>query len=154
MYPLWLIAAAWWMVQDILQVFATPVAVVPDIYILMLGMSLIEERRSNISLLIAAFVGGLLWDMRWGSPFGFTALSYVGSLVAIKALWRIISKAARTPAMAIVLVFGTHLCSSAIGLTLHEDSTSLLSVPFMVKQIGALLLCFLMRAYLLRGVTD
>lgn len=154
MYPLWLVAAAWWMIQDILQVLAAPIVVVPDMYILMLSMSLIEGRRSNTSLLIAAFVGGLLWDARWGSPLGFTALSYVGSMVAIKALWMIMSKAARTPAVAIILVFGAHLCISAIGLIFYDDSTSLLSVPFVVKQIGALLLCLCMRAHLLRGVTD
>ena len=154
MPSLWLIIVISWIAQDLLRVLITPFMAVPDMYILALGMLFTKESYNKVLILITAFIGGLLWDMRWGAPLGFTSMLYVGYLIVLKIAWGAVSHAAKTPALAFFLVFLVHICTSLIELVLYRNTALFPGFSFIAKQIGALIFCLLVHAHLLREEMD
>jgi cell shape-determining protein MreD len=151
---LWLVIVISWIAQDLLRALITPFMAVPDMYILALGMLFTKESYNEVLILVAAFIGGLLWDARWGAPLGFTSMLYVGCLIVLKIAWGAVSHAAKTPAVAFFLVFSVHLCASLIELILYRNTVLFPGFSFIAKQIGALIFCLLVHAHLLREEMD
>lgn len=155
MPSLWFVSIVAWLVQDFFQVLANPFSGIPDFYVLALGMLLVNNKeRKEVPLLVAAFVGGLLWDLRWGSPLGFSSLFYVSAMLAVKLIWGAISQTARTPLSATFLVLGSHICISVAEAFIFDAPILHIGLAFAVKQAGAFLFCILMNAYIFHREMD
>jgi hypothetical protein len=66
-----------WLVQDLLQVMLMGLCLVPEIFLLvLLFLALLpssERKYDERMFIVIAFVGGLLWDLRWTNLPGLTA---------------------------------------------------------------------------------
>jgi cell shape-determining protein MreD len=152
---LWFVSIVTWLVQDFFQVLTNPFSGIPDFYVLTLGMLLVNNREGKeIHLLVAAFVGGLLWDLRWGSPLGFSSLFYVSAMLAVKLIWGAISQTARTPLSGTLLVLGSHICISIAEAFIFDAPILHIGLAFVVKQAGAFLFCIFMNAYIFHREMD
>lgn len=83
--------AVLWFIQDFTQVFAMGLLIVPDIFLLCVIFYTLrpEAKPDRYGLLIwVAFIGGLLWDLRWTNLPGLTA-ALNGAIVAVSCIaWR------------------------------------------------------------------
>lgn len=80
-----------WLLQDFAQLLLMGICMVPDLYLLtILFMALLPDttkERQNM-LVWAAFVGGVIWDLRWTNLPGLTA-AIGGGIVGLACfLWQ------------------------------------------------------------------
>ena len=85
-----ILLAGLWLLQDLMQVLFLGFFVVPDLFFLgVLQRALREEDARDLlpRWVWFAFLGGLLWDLRWTSVPGITAAIQAGALTVVSALW-------------------------------------------------------------------
>jgi rod shape-determining protein MreD len=107
-----------WLLQDFLTVLTFGTMQMPEIFLLCLVYRfLTQDWEVNVSLIWAAFFGGLLWDLRWVGVPGFFALSYVGVVMLVLWVWNTLPASGRTPFI-IFLLFWTAQAIPAVFSTL------------------------------------
>lgn len=105
-----------WLVQDFVQVFVMGLLMAPDIFLLsLLMMALLPgvSRERQISLIWAAFIGGLLWDLRWTNLPGLTAAVNCATVSLSCVLWQKAPVQGRTP---VLFAFFAGFSALALGL--------------------------------------
>ncbi|MDR1651729.1 MAG: hypothetical protein LBR87_08065 [Synergistaceae bacterium] len=98
-----------WLLQDLLQVLAMGIMLVPEFFLLMLAYGVVSGslRQERVCAWIwFAYAGGLLWDLRWASSPGMSSLINVAAVIAMYAVWN------RTP----VAGRGVFLFAAAAGV--------------------------------------
>ncbi|MDR3076622.1 MAG: hypothetical protein LBU26_04925 [Synergistaceae bacterium] len=93
-----------WLLQDLLQVLAMGIVMVPEFFLLFVMFAIVSGslRPERISVLIwLAFAGGVVWDLRWVTYPGMSGLVNVLSVLAIYTVWNRTPLAGRS-----VLLFG------------------------------------------------
>ncbi|MDR1979955.1 MAG: hypothetical protein LBQ42_14590 [Synergistaceae bacterium] len=102
-----MIYAFFWLVQDLLTVLTFGAMQIPEIFLLCLVYRLLtQDWEGNVPLIWAAFLGGLLWDLRWVGIPGFFTLSYVGVVMVVLWIWNTLPVSGRTP-LVIFFLFWT-----------------------------------------------
>ena len=106
-----------WLLQDFAQLLLMGICIVPDVFLMTaLFMALLPgvsgERQTK--LVWAAFVGGLLWDLRWTNLPGLSAAIGGGVLGLICFLWYKTPAQGRTAGTFTVFAVLTHLLYSVI----------------------------------------
>ncbi|MCF7934924.1 MAG: hypothetical protein K9L28_01070 [Synergistales bacterium] len=138
---MWL--AFFWYAQDLLQVLLARGFFVPELFFLALFFQGVTEEYDLSTLIWSAFLGGLLWDLRWSGLPGFTSVLYVAILTVGFGIWSAIPRQART-AMIVVLIAGGCHCAAGttrvLLLDFPERDTLLLlilqqlmALPFLVQ---------------------
>lgn len=121
----------------------------PDIFFL--GMSyrvMGDEQGKNkfISSVWITFLGGLLWDMRWTSVPGITALGEVLALTLICVLWYRAPSAGRTPLLWAFMAGGAHLFLGLVRFLLWADTSSAALRLLTIQQLTAVPLILMFSA--------
>jgi rod shape-determining protein MreD len=112
-----MIHAVFWMLQDLLTVLTAGIPQVSEIFLLSLTYSLLtKDRDAGVGIIWAAFLGGLLWDLRWIGIPGFFTLTYVGVVLIVIWAWNALPLSGRTPWVAFFLFWTTQLLPSALFL--------------------------------------
>lgn len=79
-----------WYVQDFFQVLVMGISIVPNLFLLsLLAGALLQHTQSNkaITFIWIAFLGGLIWDLRWTNLPGLTASINALSVSAAVSFW-------------------------------------------------------------------
>ena len=80
-----------WLLQDFVQLLLMGICMVPDVFLLTaLFMALLPDtsKEQQTKLVWAAFIGGLIWDLRWTNLPGLTAAIGGGVIGLACFLWQ------------------------------------------------------------------
>jgi rod shape-determining protein MreD len=92
-----MIYAFFWFLQDFLTVLTFGALQMPEIFLLYLVYRLLtQDWEVNVSVIWTAFLGGLLWDLRWVGIPGFFALIYVSVVMLVLWTWNTLPVSGRT----------------------------------------------------------
>jgi rod shape-determining protein MreD len=98
------------MIQHLLTVLTAGMLRVPEIFLLSLVYGLLTKGRdANVSVIWTAFVGGLLWDLRWMGIPGLFALSYTGVALLVLWTWNTLPAPGRTLLVVFALFWAAQL---------------------------------------------
>ncbi|MDR1649199.1 MAG: hypothetical protein LBR71_02970 [Synergistaceae bacterium] len=137
--------AIFWILQDLLAVLTAGTLQVSEIFLLSLTYSLLtKDRCAGVGVIWAAFIGGLLWDLRWIGIPGFFTLSYVGVVLIVIWAWNSLPVQGRTPSVVFFLFWAAQLLPSALFfLVLRRDFGGAGGTLFAARQMLAVPLSFL-----------
>ncbi len=76
-----------WYLQDILQVFGEGHFFAPPLFLVMVLLLMSSERYDHPGLIWFAFLGGVLWDIRWTGLVGMTGGVYAVFATFFSFLW-------------------------------------------------------------------
>ena len=112
-----------WILQDLLAVLTAGTLQISEIFLLSLTYSLLtEDRDAGVGIIWAAFVGGLLWDLRWIGIPGFFTLNYVGVVLIVIWTWNALPLSGRTSSVVFFLFWTAQLLPSILFiLILRSD---------------------------------
>ena len=108
---------AMWLAQDLLQVLALGVALVPEMFLLTIAYKVVtgSPRPERISLMIwTAFAGGILWELRWVTFPGISGLVNAASALVIYTVWNRTPAAGRGIPLFSLLAGAAHFLSGAV----------------------------------------
>lgn len=146
--------AAVWYLQDLCQVMFSGRFLVPDIFFIFLVFRVATVSRNVPSAVWPAFLGGLLWDLRWTALPGLTATTYAISVAACAMVWNHIPESGRNPRLFALLAFCGHLFIGVVRFMAWGDGRSALYGVFAVQQFASLpllLVAFLVASARLAG---
>lgn len=130
--------AAVWYLQDLLQVTFSGRFLVPDIFFLFVIFRIAVVTRDVPAVVWPAFLGGLVWDLRWTALPGLTAAAYAFSAAACVLVWNHIPDSGRTPRLFLTLAICGHLFIGLARFLAWGESRSDLFGVFALQQIAAL----------------
>jgi rod shape-determining protein MreD len=114
---------AFWLFQDFLTVLTFGTMQIPEFFLLYLVYRLLtQDREKNISVIWAAFLGGLIWDLRWIGIPGFFILSYVSAVMVVLWVWNTLPVSGRTPAIIFLLFWATQLLPAFLSTLILRRS--------------------------------
>ena len=96
-----------WLLQDFFQVFTMGILMAPNVFLMSVIFLSLRPRGDNEkygAFIWAAFIGGLIWDLRWTNLPGLTAA--VNSAVTAMAciIWRKLPVQGRSVALFTVMI--------------------------------------------------
>ncbi|MBQ9881600.1 MAG: hypothetical protein IJM42_03195 [Synergistes sp.] len=106
-----------WLLQDLVQLILMGICMIPDVFLLtILFLALLpwKTRDDQSKLIWAAFIGGLLWDLRWTNLPGFTSAVGCGLVGAACIMWQKLPAIGRTP---VAFMFISAACQLLYALT-------------------------------------
>ncbi|MDR1378699.1 MAG: hypothetical protein LBJ36_06555 [Synergistaceae bacterium] len=99
-----------WLLQDFLTVLTFGTMRIPELFLLYLAYRLLtQDWGKNVSVIWAAFLGGLMWDLRWIGIPGFFILSYVSVVMVVLWVWNTLPTSGRTPTIIFFLFWTVQL---------------------------------------------
>jgi len=124
-----------WLLQDFLTVLTEGAMRVPEIFLLCLVYRLLTKGRGiNVFIIWMAFVGGLVWDLRWIGIPGFFTLSYVGVVMIVLGLWNTLPASGRAPFLVFFLFWGAQLLPTVLSILVLERNVESRWMLFCVQQ--------------------
>lgn len=136
--------------QNFLQVLVMGIFLVPDIFLLcaiLFALLRGNDKDAQIILIWAAFVGGLIWDLRWTNLPGLTASFNGVAVSAAISFWQKTPVQGRTAMVFAFFIFATQSLSGVIHYIFWNVSTQAALRQFMVQQILSVpvlvILCFI-----------
>lgn len=134
-----------WLLQDLVQTFTIGLSLVPDIFMIsIIYAALVDsgDREKQVKLIWMAFIGGILWDLRWTNLPGLTA-AINGGMVAISCfIWEKLPAQGRSASTFTLLLISTQILSRLINIAFWTIPTQvavrqitvqiLLSIPIIV----------------------
>ncbi|MDR2527505.1 MAG: hypothetical protein LBD04_00605 [Synergistaceae bacterium] len=128
--------AVFWLAQDLLTVLTNGAVRVPEIFLLSLAYRLLTgEREAGVFSIWAAFLGGLLWDLRWVGFPGFYTLTYVAVVMGLLGLWNTLPAQGRTPLVVFSLFWASQLLPATLAvLILHRAEDDAARSLFLMQQ--------------------
>lgn len=130
--------AAVWYLQDLLQVMFSGKFLVPDLFFLFVVFRIAVMTGNVSSVVWPAFLGGLVWDLRWTALPGLTAAAYAFSATVCVLAWNHIPDSGRTPRLFLILAICGHLFIGIVRFLAWGNGRSDLFGIFAVQQIAAL----------------
>jgi rod shape-determining protein MreD len=107
---------AFWLLQDFLTVLTFGTMRIPELFLLYLVYRILSrEWEKNVSVIWAAFLGGLIWDLRWIGIPGFFILSYVSVVMVVLWVWNTLPTSGRTPAIIFFLFWASQLLPAVLS---------------------------------------
>jgi hypothetical protein len=103
-----------WLLQDVMQVLAMGIMLVPEIFLLVVIYKLISGPLMPIRTagwIWFAFLGGVLWDLRWATAPGMSGLTNVAALVLVYWIWDRTPVGGRSAFLFAALAGGAHFFS-------------------------------------------
>lgn len=138
------------LLQDFLQVLVMGIFLVPDIFLLgavLFALLLGNDKDFRIVLIWIAFIGGLIWDLRWTNLPGLTASFNGAAVSAIICFWQKTPVQGRTTATFAFYIFAAQILSGLIHYVSWNVFTQVALRQFMVQQILSVpvlvILCFI-----------
>jgi hypothetical protein len=124
-----------WLGQNLLAVLTARTTRVPEIFMMGLVYRLLTgDRDANVGVIWAAFLGGLLWDLRWVKIPGFFASVYVGAVMMVLWAWNTLPASGRTPGVIFSLFWAAQLFPTILSILVLERGMSGVWTLFGVQQ--------------------
>lgn len=138
------------LLQDFLQVFVMGIFLVPDIFlvsVLLFALVRSDNKAKQVTLIWIAFIGGLLWDLRWTNLPGMTAALNGAAVAAAIFFWYKAPVQGRTTLLFGLFTLLTQVLSGVIHYIFWYAGTQASLRQFMVQQILCVpvlvVLCFI-----------
>jgi uncharacterized membrane protein len=138
-----------WYLQDILQVAVMGIFIVPDVFLLSILVAAMSRggKEGQAKLIWGAFLGGLLWDLRWTNLPGLTAALNGAITAAVAVLWYKAPVQGRSVTLCAVFLAAAQACSGIVHYLFWNLNTQAAMRQFMVQQLLSVpllvLLCFI-----------
>jgi len=132
-----------WFFQDLLQVFLMGWVLVPDLFFMYMFYKTAALGRKLSGTIWIAFLGGLLWDLRWSGLLGLNAVAYVGALMLAFWLWNLMPKSGRTPLIFVSIMFIGHLSVAVFRMVVLGVTSQHMLHQVVLQQIYAVVLSFI-----------
>ncbi len=94
-----------WLFQDILQAFLTQNILAPEYFLLFLLYRTLSQEGSGKSSIWIAFIGGILWDLRWTGLVGMSSGLYIVAVLILNWIWHLFPGTGKTPLLLALLVW-------------------------------------------------
>lgn len=133
-----IIAAVVWLLQDLLQVLAMGFMLVPEFFLLVVAYKVISGPLTNrrISWWIwFAFGGGMLWDLRWATVPGMSALLNLTGVAFVYWSWDRTPLGGRNAFLFAALVGGIHFMSGVAHYLAWAVPSQAAIRMFLVQQL-------------------
>lgn len=133
-----IVAAVIWLIQDLAQVLAMGVMLVPELFLLAViyGMLAGSFTKKSVAIWIwASFVGGLLWDLRWASVPGMSSLINVICVVLVCWRWSSTPTSGHSPFQFSFLCAAAHFISGMAHYFAWAVPSSAAVSMFIVQQL-------------------
>ncbi|MDO4786182.1 MAG: hypothetical protein Q4A13_04495 [Fretibacterium sp.] len=138
-----MVSALFWLLQDLLTVLVWGMMQVPELFLLTVVYRLLsEEGDDRLWAIWTAFLGGLVWDLRWIGVPGFFTLGYVCVVMLVLWVWNALPVQGRTPLIVFALLEVSQLLPPLLPVLILGGDTG--GVFFALQQLFALpgvLLC-------------
>ncbi|MCR5346978.1 MAG: hypothetical protein K6E38_04305 [Fretibacterium sp.] len=126
-----------WLLQDILTVLFGGVMQIPELFLLGIVYRLLkDEDEERVWAIWSAFLGGLLWDLRWVGIPGFFTFGYVAVVLLVLWLWSSLPLQGRTGLVAFLLLESSQLIPPLLPVLILGGNTG--GSFFLMEQIYAL----------------
>lgn len=145
-----------WLLQDFAQLLLMGLCMVPDFFLLTaLFMALLPgvSRERQSALVLAAFLGGLAWDLRWTNLPGLSAAISGGVIGLACYLWQKTPVQGRTPGLFAALAVFCELLYAGVHYLFWTIPSQTAMRQFLVQQLIAVPLIILF-AWLYRKASD
>ena len=141
-----------WLLQDFLTVLLGGRVEVPEFFLLGIVFSLLNSKgEDRLWAIWSAFVGGLLWDLRWVGIPGFFTLGYVVVVMLTLWIWSSIPAHGQTLLIVAVLLEASQLIPALLPvLILGGDIGGGFFLLQQLYALPALLLCLYLHARRMR----
>lgn len=126
------------LLQDFLQVFVMGIFLVPDIFlicVLLFALARSDNKSKHVTLIWAAFIGGLLWDLRWTNLPGMTAILNGAAVAAASYFWYKAPAQGRTTLLFALFSLLTQILSGVTHYVFWYAETQAALRQFLVQQI-------------------
>ena len=135
-----------WLLQDFVQLLLMGICMVPDLYLLtILFLALIpntSKERQNM-LVWAAFIGGVIWDLRWTNLPGLTAAIGGGVVGLACFLWQKVPSQGRSAGLFAVMSIFCELLYAGVHFFFWTIPSQTAMRQFLVQQLMAVPLIIL-----------
>lgn len=147
-----------WILQDLAQVFMMGIMLVPELFLLVSIFCMVRGDLSEGSVsrwIWAAFAGGLVWDLRWASLPGLSALVYTLCMVCSYIFWIRTPTGGRSAALYAFIAGMAHVISGAVHYLVWAAPSQAATRMFVIQQLSALpALAILCVIYAYRSAKD
>jgi hypothetical protein len=129
---------AMWLAQDLLQVLAMEVVLVPEMFLLAVAYKVVTGSPSpeRISLMIwLAFAGGILWELRWVTFPGISGLVNTAAALVIHTVWNRTPSAGRGVLLFGLLAGAAHFLSGAVHYAAWSIPGQAAARMFLIQQL-------------------
>lgn len=112
-----IVALLVWLLQDMLQVLAMGFMLVPEFFLLVVLYKIVSGPLYSTRIaqwVWFAFVGGVVWDLRWVGLPGMSALIYVIAVVLVYWIWDRTPAGGRSAPLFALLAGGAHFLSGVL----------------------------------------
>ncbi|MDR1915892.1 MAG: hypothetical protein LBQ58_04885 [Synergistaceae bacterium] len=109
-----IVSALVWLLQDLMQVLAMGFMLVPEFFLMVVAYKIVSGPmwQTRIALWIwFSFFGGVLWDLRWGTSPGMSALINASAVTLLYAVWNRTPAGGRSALLFAALAGGIHVMS-------------------------------------------
>lgn len=106
-----------WLLQDWLQVLVMGFMLVPDLFLLVAVYKIVSGPLDQVSLswwVWFAFLGGIIWDLRWSSSPGMSGLINTAAVGFVYWLWHRTPLGGRSAVLLAALAGGIHFVSGIV----------------------------------------
>lgn len=106
-----------WLLQDFVQLMLMGICMIPDVFLLTILFIVLlpgKTKEEQSKFIWAAFIGGLLWDLRWTNLPGLTSAVSCGLIGAACVMWQKLPAIGRTPP---AFMFISAACQLVYALT-------------------------------------
>ena len=98
-----------WYMQDFLWILSSGKVLVPEVFLLTLVFLSLYSSEDGVRTVWAAFLGGVLWDLRWTGFPGITSLFYVTTIMVVRWLWYSLPVSGRTISLFGLLLWAANM---------------------------------------------
>lgn len=127
-----------WVLQDLLQVLMMGFLLVPEFFLLILVYKVLVSPAvtDQIALWIwYAFLGGIVWDLRWAVLPGVSALVNVASVAFVSWVWTRTPPGGRSVPFFAALAGGAHFFSGIVHYFAWASPSQAAVRMFLIQQL-------------------
>ena len=133
-------AAIAWLMQDFFQVLAMGFMLVPEFFLLVVVYKIVSGPLDPVRItwwIWFAFLGGVLWDLRWSSTPGMGGLINTAAVALVYWVWHRTPLGGRSAMLLAALAGGTHFASGIAHYFAWAVPSRAAAQMFLVQQLLA-----------------
>ena len=129
-----------WLLQDCFQVLVMGFMLVPDLFLLVAVYKIVSGPLDQVRLswwVWFAFLGGILWDLRWSSSPGMSGLINTAAVGFVYWLWQRTPLGGRSAVLLAALAGGIHFAAGIVHYLAWAVPSRAATQMFLVQQLMA-----------------